>query len=140
MPHRDPIHSRARRGRDQKKNRGRIIRYVFTLLLAVSFLGFHQVVSAATGLTCNGCPDNEMYAKSIRWADENIADSDSSIEQVIIPEDVLPNAWAYVNCAYCSRDISDYLRRKTPIEQLAHSVEALMQTVGVLKAKNAGHV
>ncbi|MFD1217996.1 hypothetical protein [Microbulbifer celer] len=52
-----------------------------------------------------------------------------------VPEDVIKNAWSFVNCAYCKADFRDYLDNQTQAGSIFRQVEDVSHALGILPDK-----
>lgn len=59
----------------------------------------------------------------------------AAAKELIVPKHVIPNAWEFVNCAYCQTHLQTFLNNSMPgqIETVAQVVNHIAQTLGLVQ-------
>lgn len=56
-------------------------------------------------------------------------------ESVVIPKEIVKDAWEFVNCAYCRSRVESFIRQQATVESTVLSLESVMRSLGILSAE-----
>lgn len=72
---------------------------------------------------------NNLFAKKSQFS--------TTINNIVIPESVIPSSWAFTNCAYCANDVSDYIANNTNVHTLWLQMVSIAGLLGVSNGPTA---
>ncbi len=67
-----------------------------------------------------------------RWGiNQRVLNLKAEVEELVIPETVVSDAWEFVECAYCRAHVQQHIRDNAGVETAVYTVESVLMTLGI---------